>query len=233
MYARTVSGRDLTFGVSGMLWRDNLVMYDRQTDSWWAQATGTAIAGPLKGQVLTMLASDMMTWKQWRSLHPDTGVLSKLTAAGIAGTSDRYEGYHARGGIGVTGRTKSAGALDPKARVLGFRVGGRPYAAALDDLKSNPVLHVEAAPGGVIVVATPDRSGAKVFGAGGRHFESAGTEKDRTMMRDRETGSRWDGYEGLAVSGPLEGQRLSATQAFVSYWFSWRSFFPDSEIARR
>ncbi len=233
MYARTVANRELTFGVSGMLWRDNLVMYDRQTDSWWAQATGTAIAGPLKGQVLTILASDMMTWKQWRSLHPGTVVLSKETAAGADGTSDRYDGYHARGGIGVTGRTTSAGALDPKARVLGFRIEGRPYAAALDVLKANPVLPVASVPGGLIVVATPDRSGAKVFAAGGRAFEAAGTEGDRTTIRDRETGSRWDGYQGLAVSGPLKGQQLAATPAFVSYWFSWRSFFPATEIIRR
>jgi hypothetical protein len=233
VYARTVSGRELTFGVSGMLWRDNLIMYDRQTDSWWAQATGTAIHGPLKGQILNLLPSDMMTWKQWRGLHPRTTVLSKRTTSGIAGTTDRCEGYHARGGIGVTGRTKSAGALDPKVRVLGFRLDGRPFAAVLDDLKSNPVLRVDAAPGGVVVVAKPDRSGAKAFRTGGRQFEAAGTEDDRTMMRDRETGSRWDGYEGLAVSGPLKGQRLSATPAFVSYWFSWRSFFPDSEIVRR
>lgn len=233
MYARTVGGRDLSFGVSGMLWRDNLIMYDRQTDSWWPQASGTAIAGPLKGQALTMVASDMMTWKQWRSLHPHTVVLSKQTAAGIDGTSDRYDGYHARGGIGVTGRTRSAGALDPKARVLGFRVNGRPYAARLDDLKANPVLRVKTAAGDVIVVATPDRTGARVFAAGGREFEAAGTEEDRTMMRDRGTGSRWDGYNGLALSGPLKGQRLRATPAFVSYWFSWHSFFPDSEVARQ
>lgn len=216
-----------------MLWRDNLIMYDRQTDSWWAQATGAAIEGPLKGQALTMVESEMMTWKQWRTLHPGTVVLSKESAAGLAGTTDRYEGYHRQPGIGVTGRTRSGGALDAKALVVGFRVAGRPYAAGLDDVKASGLLRAQTSPGGHVIVATPGRDSVKVFEAGGRAFEVAGVEDNRTMLRDRDTGSRWDGYEGVAVSGPLKGQRLVVTPSFVSYWFSWHSFFPGSEVVRR
>ena len=76
VYARTIGDRTLTFSVSGMLWRDNLIMYDRETGSWWAQATGAAIRGTLKGGTLTTVSSEMMTWKQWWELHPGTVVLA-------------------------------------------------------------------------------------------------------------------------------------------------------------
>lgn len=52
----------------------------------------------------------------------------------------------------------------------------------------------------------------------------------RYQMRDRETGSLWDGFEGRATSGALEGQRLQGVTAHLSYWFSWHSFFPDTTV---
>ncbi len=63
MYARNNGDTELTFGVSGRLWRENLIMYDRQTDSWWAQAYGRAVQGPMKDTELEMYPSTMMTWK--------------------------------------------------------------------------------------------------------------------------------------------------------------------------
>ena len=95
VYVREVGGSELTFGVSGRLWRDNLVMYDRQTDSYWAQAVGEAIRGDMKGAVLEMYPSSTMTWKQWQDLHPNTPVLSKLTGRGLEGiTAVQISGNH-------------------------------------------------------------------------------------------------------------------------------------------
>jgi hypothetical protein len=228
VYARNVGDRTLTFGVSGMLWRDNLVMYDRQTESWWAQANGVAIHGPLKSSKLTPVSSTMMTWKQWRSLHPDTLVLAKRRG----GTTDQYESYHASSRIGVTGRTRMSGRIDPKARVLGFQVAGAATAVFLEKLRSSPVVTVEAAGRRVVVVGTPDHTTGRVFIAGDHEFELARTASDRIMMKDRKTGSEWDGYEGRATSGPLAGERLTDVPAYVAYWFSWHSFFPDTAIVR-
>lgn len=109
MYARTVGSRELTFGVSGMLWRENLVMYDRQTDSWWAQAMGEAIHGELKGTSLEIFPSQMMTWKEWRARHPDTLVLQK--PSGNRAMRDSYATYHASDRIGVTGFTRQRAAV--------------------------------------------------------------------------------------------------------------------------
>lgn len=230
MYARTVGGRTLSFGVSGMLWRDNLVMYDRQTDSWWAQASGEAIRGPMKGHRLEAQRADMMTWRQWKALHPDTSVL--VGPGGSRRNTDRYASYHRSGLIGVTGRTSGGGGLDAKRRVLGFRVGDRAYAVAADALLASPVLQLDADGVRVALVATADRSSARAFLAETHEFDvmAVGT---RVTLKDRATGSEWDGFEGRAVAGPLAGRALEPLPTFPSYWFSWRSFYPKTKILAR
>ena len=66
---RTPAGT-LSFGVSGKLRHSDMVMYDHQTESWWQQATGTAIVGDLTGTELTALPSWMESWAEFRAAHP-------------------------------------------------------------------------------------------------------------------------------------------------------------------
>lgn len=133
MYVRAINGQTLTFGVSGLLWRENLVMYDRQTNSWWAQATGAAIDGKFKGATLKMYPNfSMMTWKQWLAEHPNTLVMTKRSARGLEGMAGSYNDYHRSSRIGVTGRLRfNNKQLPAKAHVLGFRVGEQAYAVDL------------------------------------------------------------------------------------------------------
>ena len=77
VYDRTVDNRTLTFGVSGMLFRDALVMFDRETDTLWTHVDGRAIQGPLAGRTLVPVAAIHATWKQWKTLYPDSLVLKK------------------------------------------------------------------------------------------------------------------------------------------------------------
>lgn len=55
----------------------------------------------------------------------------------------------------------------------------------------------------------------------------------RVMLKDRATGSEWDGFEGRAVAGPLAGQALEVARTFPSCWFCWRSFYPRTKIRAR
>ncbi len=68
--------------------------------------------------------------------------------------------------------------------------------------------------------------GARVF-----TFELLGERTDgQSLMKDLETGSTWTGTTGEAVSGPLAGQRLEQIESFVSFWFAWSDFHPDTEL---
>jgi len=77
VYARPLAdGAPLRFGVSGKLWRQALVLFDRQTGSLWSQREHRAIAGALAGQPLDLLPSEITTWGAWRTRHPGTLVLA-------------------------------------------------------------------------------------------------------------------------------------------------------------
>lgn len=163
VYDRRVEGRTLEFGVSGMLWRENLVMYDRETDSWWSQASGKAIQGRLQGRQLTPMVSTTTTWQDWLTRHPETQVLSKVTPDGPTGRGDAYAGYHRSNDLGVTGRLKSVDSpLDDKALVLGFRVDGAPVVVPLSALAEGRSV-VIAEPLALEVVPVGDGAGGRVF----------------------------------------------------------------------
>ena len=88
---------EVEFGTSGKLYNSNLVMYDRETDSYWTQIGGKAIIGDLVGQELRDIDIDTVTWGQWKSEHPDTEVLSINTGFTRDYTSDDgpYANYFA------------------------------------------------------------------------------------------------------------------------------------------
>jgi hypothetical protein len=166
VYVRQIEGRTLTFGVSGRLWRENLVMYDRQTNSWWAQASGVAIDGDLKGSALRMYPDfSMMTWKEWRTEHPITLVLSKRTRQGLEGMSMGYTDYHRSSRIGVTGRLRfDDKQLSAKSRILGFRFDDQAYAVDLVALaRKGSIAAVTSGGRKINIVATRDGVSGRVF----------------------------------------------------------------------
>jgi hypothetical protein len=79
VFDRSIKGSELDFGVSGLLYRSDLLMYDRQTESLWSQIGARAVSGELVGSRLQLVRSAMMSWGDWRAAHPDTTVLTRET----------------------------------------------------------------------------------------------------------------------------------------------------------
>ena len=100
MYAREVAGRELTFGVSGKLIMNALVMYDRQTETLWSQFLGQAVEGELAGETLGVVSSQLTVWSAWRDEHPDTLVLDTR-----GGVFDQYSNYYTSPNSGVIGQS--------------------------------------------------------------------------------------------------------------------------------
>jgi len=65
-----------SFGVSGLLYRSDLLLYDRETRSLWSQIRSEAVSGPASGSRLSLLRSQTMRWREWLEAHPGTSVLS-------------------------------------------------------------------------------------------------------------------------------------------------------------
>ena len=93
VFDRTVEGRVLEFGVSGLLYQSDVLMYDRQTESLWSQLEMAAVSGPQVGRTLQMLPARHLTWSAWKKEHPGGLVLSTDTGHEIDYSKLPYKGY--------------------------------------------------------------------------------------------------------------------------------------------
>ena len=123
-FESSVSGDPLSFGVSGLLYNSDMLLYDRQSESLWSQIAARAISGKHRGQRLTMVPSSHTSWSDWRRRHPDTLVLSRDT--GYRRDYDRapYAGYESSSRLYFPVAFRARG-YHPKERVLGIEVAGR------------------------------------------------------------------------------------------------------------
>ncbi len=94
MYSRNIENRERFFGVSGLLYRSNVLMYDRGTSSLWSQIKGEAVVGPMTGSRLEILPSRLTTWGKWREQYPESLVLSTDTGYARDYTKDPYLDYY-------------------------------------------------------------------------------------------------------------------------------------------
>ena len=120
MYSRIIDGSEYTFGVSGKLIMNVLVMYDHQTRTLWSQFLGRGVEGELTGVDLEVLPVTQTTWDSWKTLHPDTKVLDKRGRY----RTDSYLGYYGSGQTGVIGERHRDDRLDQKELVVGVDFDG-------------------------------------------------------------------------------------------------------------
>ena len=92
-FDRRVEGRTLSFGVSGLLYNSNFLLYDRETESLWSQFLGRAIAGPLAGRVLRRIPVRQETTRSWLERHPDSGILRHPMPEHIEYRVSPYQAY--------------------------------------------------------------------------------------------------------------------------------------------
>jgi hypothetical protein len=229
VFAREVDGLELTFGVSGKLIMNAVVLYDHQTDSLWSQFLAQAVAGPLAGTRLELISSSLTTWEAWSEEHPDTLLLDR-SGGFFASSGDSYAGYFRSQQAGILGEANHDPRLPVKELVVGLDHGVAQRAYAFRDLARDSVVN-DVYQGEAIVVAFDTESeSAAVFSR-----EAAGqlltfTQTGRRTMQDAETGSTWSMDTGRAMEGPLAGTDLERVRSFVSFWFAWSDFYPETEV---
>jgi hypothetical protein len=226
VYAREIDRTEYTFGVSGKLIMNVLVMYDRQTGSLWSQLLGEAVEGPLKGTKLDYVPAIHTTWADWKKQHPDTLALAK----GYYGGLTPYRDYYASAEAGVIGETFTDNRLYVKEFVVGVEQNGDPVAYPFSALNTQPVVNDEIGGGPVLVVFDKDTAASAVFSRVLDGQTLTFSPKDGLTLADAETGSTWIGLTGLATDGPLKGKRLTQLKSTSSFWFGWKDFYPNTRV---
>jgi hypothetical protein len=233
---RLVDGEETTFGVSGLLWRSDLVMYDQATESLWSQVLGRAIRGPQTGERLSLVPSTFTSWGEWRRTHPDGEVLlPPPLSLTITDTPPRnydgeaYAGYDESRRIGIGYNDFDDDRLHPKARVVGIRVDGTAKAYPLSTvLDADGVVNDTVAGLPVVAVGAGDGTLAVYDRRVDGSTLSFQPGDDRTVVAD---GSAFDIRTGAATSGPLAGARLDqVNDRSPMFWFAWADFHPNTAV---
>ncbi len=231
MYAREIDGVEHTFGVSGKLIMNALVMYDHQTRTLWSQFLGQGVKGSLAGTELEFVPVTHTRWSAWRDAHPDTLVLDKQGRY----QRDSYEFYYRGTSAGVIGETRSDNRLHRKALVVGVEVERQTKAYPFTLLMDESVVNDSVGGQDIVVFMEQDTDTALVYNrrVDGRSLtfrQMSDLDGLQALLEDEETGSKWQAFSGLAVEGPLKGERLERAPSHLSFWFAWKDWNPDTDI---
>lgn len=163
-----IGGEANTFGVSGLLYNSDVLLYDRNTESLWSQIRAESVAGPSQGTKLDLLPVTHTSWADWRQRHPGTEVLSTDTGFGRNYTRDPYTGYYTSEQI-MFPVSATSRRYHPKEQVLGLAHGGEHRAWPFNELSKTGATHIEDTLSGtdLIVRFDPEHQTASVFTADG------------------------------------------------------------------
>jgi hypothetical protein len=151
IFDRKIGGKVRTFGVSGMLYQSDVLMYDREDESLWSQLKMEAVSGPLSGTKLEWLPSEHLTWKAWKAKYPKGEVLSTETGHQRNYTGTAYASYFKSANT-MFPIPKHNEALPDKEWVVGAIHDGKAVAFPLAQLEKNP----QAKQDGVSLKFDPD-----------------------------------------------------------------------------
>jgi thiol-disulfide isomerase/thioredoxin len=245
-FERMFGGQVLDFGTTGRLRFSNLVMYDRQTETWWQQATGEGIAGEFTGRQLTFVPAAMIAWEDFKETYPDGDVLSRETGHNRDYGRNPYTGYDDvnRSPFLYDG-PETPEALPPMARVVTVELGDEAVAYPFDRLQAVRVVNDDVGGVPIVVLWAPGTASALDAGsvAGGADVGAATTysrELDGETLTfvvqndhiiDDKTGTEWD-VLGQGIGGPLAGRQLDPVVSINHFWFSWAAFRPETRVYR-
>jgi len=208
------------FGSSGLLYRSNKLMFDRQTDSLWNQFTGQPVAGPLadSGIVLKLRPVAITSWADWRARHPDTSVLSLDTGhRRDYGSGVVYRDYFASPALMFPALVGDERAVRRKGFVFGIRTAGAARAWPLSVFAGGRVINDRLGGLDVVLVGRAETRTVRAYRRDGRHFTA--TEDPARLAGP---GGAWAVGEA-ALTGP-DGTRLPRVAGHISYWFAWDGY---------
>jgi hypothetical protein len=243
-FDRRLDEKVLDFGTTGRLRFSNLVMYDRQTETWWQQATGDAIAGELVGRQLNFLPAQLISWEDFKTTYPEGQVLSRDTGFSRRYGQNPYTGYDNINQSPFLYRgPETPGELPAMARVITVELDDEAVAYPYDLLQEMPAVNDTVGATPIVVFWESGTASALDTGAiaSGRDVGTGNTfsrqldgqtltfQYDGEKITDEQTGSEWN-ILGQAVSGELADSQLEPVVNVNHFWFSWAAFRPDTRV---
>lgn len=233
----------LDFGTTGRLRKSDLVMYDRQSESWWQQFTGRGIIGEYMDAELVRRPSQIISFGEYRAAFPGTMVLSRDTGFSRPYGNNPYRGYDAIDNNPFLFR----GDIDPRLpameRVLSIRGAGSTQLIPLSQLADRALAHIEQGDRSIVVFAASAAASALDAGkisesrqvpSAAAYLAAAGGQSlsftySNGKILDEQTGSHWNAF-GRSIEGELLGKQLEQLDDGVHFAFAWLAFDPDASV---
>lgn len=230
---KTATDAVRTFGTSGLLYRSNKLMYDRQTYTLWSNITGEAVVGRLAGgnMKLDVLPMTVTTWQEWLGSHPETEVLD-LKAVEKSLEHLPYKFPYTPGAADTARRGvefpvwQKSDRLDRNTEIFAVQINGDAKAYPLDKVDALGIINDELGGESLVLIGHPESGAVRAYAAGGRRFER-GDAPNRVVD---ETGGVWRVTEA-ALEPEAGGEPLARlAQGHNAYWFGWVGFYPQTRI---
>jgi hypothetical protein len=224
VWQSVVNGQTLKFHLAGIN-NQNFIMRDEETGSWWQQISGEAIQGRLKGQKLTAVDYDEISYGIWKRENPQGRV---LRPDGNKIESADWEAQVAKMPVRIAAKFDDA--LEPRALVVGIEINGKSKAYPFSALeKQSPILDTVAGKD-IVIILGEDKKSVRAFE---RELDEKVLEffvkPDSKEIVDAETASVWD-FSGRAASGAFAGKQLKKIAALKDYWFDWKTYHPETQL---
>ena len=220
---------DNGFGVSGLLYNSNLVMYDKRTDSYWPQMSLVCAAGSRRGENLS--TSNMMetTWGTWRQLYPQTLAVSSDTGYDRNYYEYPYGNYKTNNAIFFP-IENSINTLPAKSRVLAIIEEETSKAFVISDFVTFSIHHTNVGGTPIVIFGSSVHNFAMAYETDKEfQLKSGEISSGDLVFEDIETGSEWNIF-GESTSGVHTGQNLEKANSMIAFWFSVAAFYPETEV---
>ena len=226
---------DKEFGVSGLLFNANLILYDRATGSRWSQMLEKSVWGSRAAEIPQKLQVIETKFATLRAMYPSARVMTRNTGFTDNYTAYPYDDYRENESL-LFPVAREDNRLHPKARVIGIRVGtndneskayqldgfGPTTQAINDQFLDQPIVVVGNSAADIAVIYSRELADGTILSF------SALQDQLPNLMTDNE-GNVWDVF-GLAVSGPRAGTQLRKTESYTAFWFAWAAFHRNPAI---
>jgi len=224
-----VDGKKSSFGVSGLLYNANLILYDRVTNSNWSQLKLQCVNGPMINNEPSLVNVVETNWGTWKKLYPDSQVLSNETGFDRNYEKYPYGDYKTNQDLLIFFATPLNNALPKKERVFAILNGAKSKVYRFSKFGNGSAIKDIFMDDDYLVVGNSDVINSFKLSS---DYKDLDFEYDfnntEVFFKDNE-GNKWSIF-GEAIEGPRKGQILDKSKSVVSYWFAIGAFYPNPEI---
>ena len=224
---RVLNGSETTFGVSGLLYNTNLIPFDRQTGSNWSQILNESVNGELIGNKIDLIPLIETSWKTWKTIYPNTKVVSTATGFSRTYGTSPYGDYNTNNDLFLFPVAKD-NRVPLKERIHTIIKGTKAKAYQFSAFTEKNIINDSFEGDEYMVVGNSEFIVSFLLNneTSNLTFEYAFNNSE-TILKDNE-GNSWDIF-GNAIDGPRTGQSLASSESFMAFWFSIPAFY-ETEI---